>query len=100
MRNSYRLSERCNELVPSHRQLNRAGIHGIPEEWRVEFVLMNGMHEAGVLLPLTVLAGGIGLDDYADHVTAGFHPDSGKEQQRRTETSYIQLFGELAAAKP
>lgn len=75
-------------------------MRGIPEERRVKFVLMNGMHEAGVLLPLTVLAGGIGLDEYADHVTAGFHPDSGEEQLRRTETDYIQLFGELAAAKP
>jgi len=100
MRNSYRLSERCNELVPSHRQLNRAGRRGIPEERRAEFVLMNGMHEAGVLLPLTVLAGGIGLDECADHVTAGFHPDSGEEQQRRTGTAYIQLFGELVAATP
>jgi len=74
------------------------GMRKLPIEKRVQFVLMNGMHEAGYLLPLAVLAGCITFEQYVQYTTQGFAPDSCEEQGRRTEMAFISLYGELAAA--
>lgn len=71
----------------------------LPIEKRVQFVLMNGMHEAGLFLPLAVLAGCINFEQYVQYTTQGFALDSWEEQGRRTETAFISLCGHLAASQ-
>jgi hypothetical protein len=75
------------------------GMRTLPMEKRVQFVLMNGMHEAGLFLPLAVLTNCIDFDQYAYYVTQGFAPDSGEEQDRRKHVAFISLYGELAVAR-
>ena len=74
------------------------GMRKLPIEKRVQFVLMNGMHKAGLFLPLAVLAGCIDFEEYVQYTTQGFAPDSCEEQGRRTEVAFISLYGDLAAA--
>jgi hypothetical protein len=75
------------------------GFQQLAIEKLVQFVLMNGMHDSGLFLPLAALTATITFDNYAELVTQGFQPDSGHEQDRRKETAYIALYGELAIAK-
>lgn len=63
---------------------------------RVQFVLMEGMHGAGLLLPLSVVSGLMSFEEYASIVCRYFQPDAPEEQDRRKETAYIKLFGEFA----
>lgn len=79
-------------------QILGQGMRTLPMEKRVQFVLMNGMHEAGLFLPLAVLTDCIDFEQYVYYVTQGFAPDSGEEQDRRKEVAYIALYGDLAAA--
>lgn len=64
---------------------------------RVQFILMEGMHAAGLFLPLAAVTGVITFEQYAWYMCQGFQPDSPEEQERRSEIAYIQLYGELAA---
>ncbi len=73
------------------------GMSRMPIERRVQFVLMNGMHSAGLFLPLAVLSDCTSFDTYCDLMTQGYQPDSGEEQVLRIETAYISLYGDLAA---
>lgn len=67
-------------------------------QWqRVQFVLMNGMHEFGLLLPLCVIMKCLSFAEYASIICRSFQPDAPEEQDRRKETAFIQRFGELAA---
>jgi hypothetical protein len=75
------------------------GVRTLPMEKRVQFVLMNGMHGAGLFLPLAVLTDCIDFEQYAQYVTQGFAPDSGEEQDRRKHVAYIALYGELVALR-
>jgi hypothetical protein len=68
----------------------------LPIEQRVQFVLMNGMHEAGLFLPLAVLARCINFEQYVQYTTQGFAPDSCEEQGRRREAAFIAMYGEVA----
>jgi hypothetical protein len=63
---------------------------------RVQFILMNGMHSAGLFLPLATLLGLCDFDEYAHRMCQAWQPDSPEEQDRRKETAYIRLYGELA----
>ena len=73
------------------------GFQKLPIEKRLQFVLMNGMHGSGLFLPLAALTGCITFENYAELITQGCQPDSGHEQDRRKETAYIALYGDLAA---
>ena len=75
------------------------GMRTLPMEKRVQFVLMNGMHEAGLFLPLAVLTDCIDFEQYVDYVTQGIPPDSGEEQDRRKHVAFISLYGNLAATQ-
>lgn len=75
------------------------GMRSLPIEKRVQFALMNGMHDTGLFLPLAVLTDCIDLEQYVYYVTQGFAPDSGEEQDRRKHVAFISLYGELAAAR-
>lgn len=75
------------------------GMRTLPMEKRVQFVLMNGMHNAGLFLPLAVLTDCITFEQYVQYMTQGFAPDSGEEQDRRKHVAYISLYGELASAR-
>jgi hypothetical protein len=75
------------------------GMRTLRMEKRVQFVLMNGMHGAGLFLPLAVLTDCIDFEQYAQYVTQGFAQDSGEEQDRRKHVAYIALYGELAASR-
>lgn len=72
------------------------GMASLTRTQRVQFILMNGMHAAGLFLPLATVTGVITYDQYAWYMCQGFQPDSPEEQERRTEIAYIQLYGELA----
>lgn len=73
------------------------GMRSLPMEKRVQFVLMNGMHGAGLFLPLAVLTGCVTFEQYAQYVTQDYAPDAGEEQDRRKHVAFIALYGELAA---
>jgi len=75
------------------------GMRTLRMEKRVQFVLMNGMHGAGLFLPLAVLTDCIDFEQYAQYVSQGFAPDSGEEQDRRKHVAYIALYGKLAASR-
>lgn len=75
------------------------GMRTLPMEKRVQFVLMNGMHEAGLFLPLALLTDCIDFEQYVDYVTQGIPPDSGEEQDRRKHVAFISLYGNLAATQ-
>jgi hypothetical protein len=82
---------------PEAARLLGEGMRRLPIENRVQFVLMNGMHEAGLFLPLAVLAGCINFEQYVQYTTQGFAPDSCDEQCRRIQAAFISLYGDLAA---
>jgi len=84
---------------PEAARILAEGMRKLPIEKRVQFVLMNGMHEAGLFLPLAVLLECINFEEYVQYKTQGFAPDSCEEQGRRTEVAFISLYGDLAAAK-
>ncbi len=73
------------------------GMRKLPLEKRVQFVLLEGMHGAGLFLQLAVLAGCIDFEQYLHLHTSGLAPDSDEEQECRTEAAFIRLYGELAA---
>jgi hypothetical protein len=72
------------------------GMASLTRTQRVQFCLMNGMHSAGLFLPLATVTGVISFDRYAQLKSQGLQPDSPEEQDLRKETAYIQLYGELA----
>ncbi len=73
------------------------GMASLTRTQRVQFILMNGMHAAGIFLPLATILGLHDFDEYANRICQHFQPDSPEEQDRRKETAYIRLFGELAS---
>jgi hypothetical protein len=64
---------------------------------RTQFLLMEGMHGAGLFLPLATIIGVCTFEDYANHVCEGLQPDSPEERDRRMEVAYIDLFGKLSS---
>ena len=72
------------------------GIASLTRTQRVQFILMNGMHAAGLFLPLATILGLCDFDEYANRMCQHFQPDSPEEQERRKESAYICLYGELA----
>lgn len=72
------------------------GMASLTRTQRVQFILMNGMHAAGLFLPLATILGLSDFDEYAHYMCQAWQPDSPKEQERRKETAYIRLYGELA----
>ena len=72
------------------------GIASLTRTQRVQFILMNGMHAAGLFLPLATILGLCDFDEYANRMCQHFQPDSPKEQDRRRETAFIRLYGDLA----
>jgi len=74
------------------------GMASLARTQRVQFILMNGMHYAGLFLPLAAVTGVISFDQYASLKSQRHQPDSPEEQDLRKETAYIQLYGELAGS--
>lgn len=74
-----------------------AGMASLTRTQRVQFILMNGMHGAGIFLPLATILGLCDFEEYAHSMCQPFQPDSPEEQDRRKETAYIRLYGEVAA---
>lgn len=72
------------------------GMASLTRMQRVQFILMNGMHAAGLFLPLAAILGLCDFEEYAYRACQRFQPDSHEEQDRRKETAYIRLYGELA----
>ena len=72
------------------------GIASLTRTQRVQFILMNGMHAAGLFLPLATILGLCDFDEYANRMCQHFQPDSPEEQERRKESAYICLYGDLA----
>jgi hypothetical protein len=60
-----------------------------------QFTLMNGMHAAGLFLPLAQVLGLNPWETYIEWKTQCFQPDSAEEQSLRTETAIIKMLGEL-----
>lgn len=73
-----------------------AGMASLTRTQRVQFILMNGMHAAGLFLPLATILGLCNFEEYAHHMCEAWQPDSPEEQERRKEIAYIRLYGELA----
>ena len=71
------------------------GMAKLTRAQRVQFILMNGMHSAGLFLPLATLLGLCDFDEYAHSMCKAWQPDSPEEQERRKETAYIKLFGDI-----
>jgi hypothetical protein len=61
-----------------------------------QFTLMNGMHSAGLFLPLAQVLGLNSWDTYIKWKTQPYKPDSEEEQSIRTETAIIKMLGELS----
>ena len=78
-------------------QILSKGMDSLTRTQRVQFILMNGMHGAGLFLPLTAVTGEINFNKYTLLVCQGFQPDSTEEQDRRKESAYIELYGELTS---
>jgi len=74
-----------------------AGMAKLTRAQRTQFILMNGMHGAGLFLPLAAVLGVCSFEQYGDYMCQGMAPDSPEEQERRIETAYIALFGELSS---
>ena len=72
------------------------GMASLTRTQRVQFILLNGMHAAGHFLPLAALLGLCDFDEYAYRMCQAWQPDSPEEQDRRRETAFIRLYGELA----
>jgi hypothetical protein len=71
------------------------GMKTLTRHQRVQFILMNGMHGAGLFLPLATVTGAVSFRSYADRMCQHWQPDDLEEQDRRHETAYIRLYGEL-----
>jgi hypothetical protein len=76
------------------------GMAKLTRPQRVQFILMNGMHGAGLFLPLAEILGFCTEDQYAEYMCQGFAPDSPEEQDRSKEIAYISLYGKLAEQCP
>lgn len=63
---------------------------------RAQFVLMNGMHGAGLFLPLAVVSDVASFEDYISWKTSHLQPDSNEEQSIRRDVAYIKLLGDLS----
>jgi hypothetical protein len=74
-----------------------AGMAKLTRAQRTQFILMNGMHGAGLFLPLAAVLDVCSFEQYGDYMCQGMAPDSPEEQERRIETAYIALFGELSS---
>jgi hypothetical protein len=72
------------------------GMARLTRTQRTQFILMNGMHAQGLFLPLSCILGTCDFGAYAYYVCEGFQPDSLEEQERRAQSSYIELYGKLA----
>jgi hypothetical protein len=84
---------KLDEAVP----IMAAGMAKLTRAQRTQFILMNGMHGAGLFLPLAAVLGLCSFEQYADYMCQGMAPDSPQEQERRIETAYVKLFGQLAS---
>ena len=71
------------------------GMKKLSRTKRVQFILMNGMHGAGLFLPLAVLADVIRFQSYGFFLCQSYQPDSEEEQILRKQSAYIKLYGEL-----
>ena len=71
------------------------GLAKLTRTQRAQFMLMNGMHSAVLFLPLATILGLCDFDTYARHICQFWQPDSPEEQDRRKETAYIKLFGDI-----
>ena len=67
---------------------------------RAQFVLMNGMHNAGLFMPLAVILDIIDYERYCGIQAKEYQPDSDEEQRLRADTAYIQLLGRGTVADP
>jgi len=74
------------------------GMRSLTRHQRVQFILMNGMHGAGLFLPLATVTGAVSFRYYADQMCQHWQPDDPQEQDRRHETAYIRLYGELTSS--
>ena len=72
------------------------GMGRLSRHQRVQFMLMNGMHAAGLLLPLGVVSGIIGFEMYVEFMAQTYSADSPQEQDIRKEAAFMRLYGELA----
>jgi hypothetical protein len=77
-------------------QILAEGMARLKRSQRVQFVLMNGMHAAGLLLPLCVISGLATFEEYVSILCRYDQPDSPEEQDRRKEAAFIKLFGKLS----
>jgi len=71
------------------------GIASLTRHQRVQLILMNGMHDASIVLSLATILGHCSLDNYCFYTCQQWAPDSPEEQVRRKESAYIKLYGEL-----
>jgi hypothetical protein len=71
------------------------GMASLTRTQRAQFILMNGMHTAGLFLPLATILGLCDFDQYAHYQCQSWQPDSPEEQDRRKEIAYIKLFGDV-----
>ena len=74
-----------------------AGMKRLTQIQRTQFILMNGMHRTGLLMPLATVAGICTFEDYANFICEGVPPGSPEDQERRCQVSYIKLFGQLGS---
>ncbi len=65
-----------------------AAMASLTRTQRVQFVLMNGMQGADVIMPLALLSGVITFEQYADTRCDGLRPDSMDEQDIRKVTAW------------
>jgi hypothetical protein len=61
-----------------------------------QVVLLNGMHNAHILLALAVVTGLASFEYYKAVASDGYPPDSEEMQSLCVSASFIQLFGEVA----
>jgi hypothetical protein len=59
-----------------------------------QFALMNGMHNAGLFLPLAVITQTISNDEYID-LASWYAIGTEEDKSMRIETAYIQLFNTI-----
>jgi hypothetical protein len=72
-----------------------AGMAKLTGAQRTQFILMNGMHEAGLFSAAATVLGVCSFDQYRDYISQGMAADSPEEQERRIAIAYIRLLGEL-----
>jgi hypothetical protein len=71
------------------------GLERLTEYQWTQFSLLNGMHSAGLFLPLAQVLGLNSWERYIDWKTQGFPPDSKEEQSLRKDVAVIRMFGDL-----